>query len=70
MSTTVDKKTFHEQCFLMASTTYICSKMFFGVTFEYEFSDFIGTSYIKKHHVGDIKSILFGVPLFSRILFF
>ena len=44
--------------------------MFCCVTFEYEFSDFIGTSYIKKHHVGDIKSILFGVLLFARLLFF
>ena len=34
-----------------------CSKMFCGVTFEFEFSDLIGTSYVKKHHVGDIKSI-------------
>ena len=37
------------------------------ITFEFGFSDLIGTSYVKNHLVGDIKSIFFGVPKFSSV---
>ena len=44
--------------------TNVCSKMLCGVTFEFEFSDLIATStYVKRHQVGDIKSIFFLVPI-------